>query len=68
MKATELLQLNEFYDASEDNVTKHEMTDVRKAKLTLRHLNKLRRRREMKKLEDAKRIEQLDAIYSSASE
>lgn len=61
MKAKHLLK--EFYDASEDEVTKHKKTDSRKVRLTLKHLNKLRRRRELSKLENAERMNNLSSIY-----
>lgn len=58
----------EFYDASADKVSKSKASDTRKARLTLRHLNKLRRRRELSKLEDSQRAETLGRIYGRSSE
>ena len=45
----EVLQENYFPEDDEHN--KHEYDDTRRAKLTLRHLNKLRKIQELKKLE-----------------
>lgn len=62
MRQAELL--NEYYDASEDNSIKANLSDTRRPRLTLRHLNKLKKVREMKRLESGKRARNIPKIYN----
>jgi hypothetical protein len=59
-----LTNLVEYYDANDDRLTKQKPSDTRKIKLTLRHLNKLRKMQEIKKADLAKRKDFFDKIYS----
>lgn len=58
-------QLREYYEANQDKYTIRKKTDTRKARLTLRHLNKLRKKRELAKLENEQRAQTLNAMYGS---
>ena len=60
-------QLREYYEANQDKYTTRKRTDVRKARLTLRHLNKLRKKRELAKLEREQRGQTLNAMYGASS-
>ena len=55
MKAIDILsgkkQLNEFYFPEDDEGNKADYTDTRRPRLTLRHLHKLRKIRDLKHLE-----------------
>jgi hypothetical protein len=57
--------VTEIYDASQDNFSKQTPKKARKVKLTLRHLNKLRKKRELEKYENEMRKERLSKIYGS---
>ena len=59
-----LTNLVEYYEADDDRLVKQKPTDSRKIKLTLRHLNKLRKMQEIKKADLAKRKDFFDKIYS----
>jgi hypothetical protein len=61
-------ELREYYEASDDEYNQRQIDDTRKAKLTLRHLNKLRKKRAMDSKEKAIRDEDLSAIYSKPQE
>ena len=41
MRSNEIL--NEYYDAEDDNLSNRKADDTRKVRLTLKHLNRLRR-------------------------
>jgi len=60
--------INEYYEARDDEFTKHYPDDTRKVHLTLRHLNLLRKRRELQNLENQARIERFKVIYGSSGE
>lgn len=80
MRINELKQINEMhipdasdtsfgvYDPSQDKVNRLNLDDVTKPKLTLKHLNKLKKMRATKELELAKNRELLDIMYSSSEE
>ena len=57
------MKIFEFYEADEDKRVKQQR-DTRKVRLTLRHLNKLRKMQEIKKVDLIKRKEFFDKIYS----
>ena len=63
MKATELF---EYYEASEDNVSRVEIGHTRRPRITLRHLNKLRKMRNLENLENAERMKSLKDVYGGA--
>lgn len=52
-----------YYDPAEDNVTQRKLNDTRKPKLTLKHLNKLKKMRALRMLEKLKREDLLDIMY-----
>ncbi len=54
-----------MYDP-EDDQTVYKLTDTRKPKLTLRILNNLRKYREFKKNEEAKRASVVSVVYAPA--
>jgi hypothetical protein len=58
------MKLFEFYEADDDELVKQQPNDTRKVRLTLRHLNKLRKMQEIKKVDLLKRKEFFDKIYS----
>jgi hypothetical protein len=60
--------IKEYYEAENDNFTKHYPDDTRKVHLSLRHLNLLRKRRELQNLENQARIERLKLIYGTSSD
>lgn len=53
----------ETHDEFAGNIDQHKMSDTRRPRLTLKHLNKLRKIREMKKFEDEQRGKILSVIY-----
>ncbi len=58
------MKIFDFYEADEDKRVKQQPSDTRKVRLTLRHLNKLRKMQEIKKVDLIKRKEFFDKIYS----
>lgn len=62
MRSTDIL--NEYYDAEKDNYNNREIDDVRKQRLTLKHLNRLRKQREVHNIEHATRVEKIKKIYA----
>ncbi len=52
-----------MYDATTDTVTKAAVDDTRKARLTLKDLNRLKKLRAFRKFQDLKRRDQLSSIY-----
>lgn len=60
--------LVEFYDPSEDDLSKTEMSDTRRPRLTLRHLNKLRKMRDMQSIEKSERSDFVKTMYGGAGE
>ncbi len=62
MRSTDIL--NEYYDAENDNYSNREIDDVRKQRLTLKHINRLRKQREVHNIEHATRIEKIKKIYA----
>lgn len=55
--------LTENYDSEDDNFNNRKRTDVRRSRLTLKHLNKLRKQREIHKAENSIRAERVRKIY-----
>lgn len=73
MKAKEfLIELEDrdigYYDPAEDDLSRAFISDTRKPKLTLRHLNRLKKIRATRELENAKKQELLDVMYSVQDE
>jgi|ETNmetMinimDraft_5_1059913.scaffolds.fasta_scaffold15774_2 hypothetical protein len=58
-------KLSEFYDVTDDKSI-IELDDFRKHKLSLKHINKLKRMREIKKLQMSKRQGDYNKIYGKA--
>ena len=62
MRSTEILK--EYYDAEDDNYNNRQIDDVRKSRLTLKHINRLRKQREVHNIEHATRVENVNKIYA----
>lgn len=62
MRSNEILV--EYYDAEDDNYNNRQIDDVRKSRLTLKHLNRLRKQREVHNIETATRLERVKKIYA----
>jgi hypothetical protein len=62
MRSTDIL--NEYYDAENNNYNNRKVDDVRKQRLTLKHINRLRKQREVHNIEHATRIEKIKKIYA----
>lgn len=58
--------VTEIYDASHDNFSKQTPKKARKAKLTLSHLNKLRKKKKLADYENELRKQRLEKIYGRA--
>ncbi len=61
-------ELREYYEAEDDSINTLKIDDTRRAKITLKHLNKLRKKRELDKLEDSERMQNLSKIYGKPAE
>ena len=60
--------LNESYWAEDDKMNQADMSQTRRPRLTLRHLNKLRKITELKKLENEAHAEFVRTMYSEPEE
>lgn len=60
--------LREYYEAQDDEYSNRDINDVRRSRLTLKHLNRLRKQREIHKVEHASRLEKVQQIYRTPSE
>lgn len=58
----------EYYEREDDNYTQYNPDYTRRTRLTLRHLNLLKKRRELQKYEDQLRQERLQQIYGNDEE
>ena len=56
--------LKEYYDAENDDYNNREIDDVRKQRLTLKHINRLRKQRAVHNIEHATRVERIKKIYA----
>ena len=56
--------LLEYYDAEDDEYNNRQIDDVRRSRLTLKHINKLRKQREVHNVEHASRMERVRKIYA----
>lgn len=61
-------ELREYYEAEDDKINTLKIDDTRRAKITLKHLNKLRKKRELEKLENQERLNNLGTIYGKSAE
>ena len=66
MLAKELLV--EFYDPADDNLGQAHMDDTRRPRLTMVHLQKLRKSRDVEKYERTQHMEFLPNMYGQSSE
>lgn len=66
MRASELLL--EFYDPEDDEQVKTELSDTRRPRITLRHLNKIRRMRDIQREDRKAHLLIVSQIYNSPSE
>jgi hypothetical protein len=57
-------ELKEYYEADDDNINTAKIDDTRRNRLTLKHLNKLRKKRELESLEKQTRVQNLSSMYS----
>lgn len=64
MKMRDVEFLKEYYDAEDDNYNNRKIDDTRKTRLTLKHLNRLRKQREVHNVEHANRIKRVKTIYA----
>jgi len=60
--------LREYYEAQDDEYSNRDVNDVRRSRLTLKHLNRLRKQREIHKVEHASRLEKVQQIYRAPTE
>ena len=56
--------LNEYYEAEDNEFAKRKIDDTRKSRLTLKHLNRLRKQREVHNIEHANRLEKIKKVYA----
>ena len=61
-------ELREYYEADDDKFNTAQLDDTRKARLTLTHLNKLRKKRELESMEKQERIKDLGSMYGKPQE
>ena len=66
MNARELLC--EYYDPADDELGKAKMDDTRRPRLTMLHLQKLRKSRDAEKYETAQHLNFLPDMYGQAPE
>tara|TARA_B110000858_G_C17376857_1_gene281993 strand:+ start:135 stop:335 length:201 start_codon:yes stop_codon:yes gene_type:complete len=62
------MKIVEFYEPSEDQETLRSIDDTRKAKLTLKELNKLRKVREISRAEDIEHTKFVKVMYKAGGE
>jgi len=65
MRATELLV--EYYDPADDELSKAKMDDTRRPRLTMIHLQKLRKSRDAEKYEKAQHLDFLPDMYGQTA-
>jgi hypothetical protein len=66
MKALDLLV--EFYNPADDQMGKAHLDDTRRPRLTMLHLQKLRKSRDVEKYETAQHVNFLPDMYGQAPE
>lgn len=57
--------LKEYYSPEDDKLSVRGKQDTRRPKISLKQLNKIRKRRELKKFEEEKRKRSLPLIYGA---
>lgn len=62
MRSNEFLV--EYYEAEDDDYNNRKIDDVRRGRLTLKHLNRLRKQREVHNVEHAGRLDRIQQIYA----
>jgi hypothetical protein len=62
MRSNEFLV--EYYEAEDNEYENRKIDDVRRNRLTLKHLNRLRKQREIHNVEHASRMEKIQKVYS----
>ena len=60
--------ITEHYEPGDDQMNQASLTDTRRPRLTLRHLNKLRKITELKKLESESHAEFVRTMYAEPDE
>ena len=65
MKAQEIESTYGYYSPEDDQLNRFKKTDTRKSKLTLRAVNKLKKIKATRRLEQLKRNDMLELIYGS---
>ena len=63
MKNKEII--NENYDMEDDEYMKAQLSDTRRPRLTLRHLNKLRKLKDARVIQDQERSEFVKKMYGA---
>ena len=66
MKARDLLV--EYYDPADDELGQAKMTDTRRPRLTMVHLQKLRKSRDAEKYEKAQHLDFLPNMYGVSAQ
>ena len=62
------MRLFEFYNPEDDKLQRREMSDTRKPKLTLEILNKMRKIRELKRIEEIEHQKFIQVMYKEPEE
>lgn len=60
--------INEHYEPADDKMNQTKLSDTRRPRLTLRHLNKLRKIQELKRLENDAHDEFVKQMYGTPVE
>ena len=60
--------LVEYYDAEDNEYANRKIDDVRRKRLTLKHINRLRKQREIHNVEHASRTNRVKKIYGRPAE
>jgi len=63
LRAKQLLV--EFYDSEDDEHFKREMSDTRRPKLTMKHIQKLRKYKDRKNMEKAEHLKFVQTMYAT---
>tara|TARA_B110000503_G_scaffold142031_1_gene237480 strand:- start:638 stop:838 length:201 start_codon:yes stop_codon:yes gene_type:complete len=62
MRSNEFLL--EYYDDEDNEYSNRKIDDARRSRLTLKHLNRLRKQREVHNVEHASRTDRVKTIYA----
>jgi len=66
MRSNEFLV--EYYEAEDDEYNNRDIDDVRRSRLTLKHINRLRKQREVHNIEHATRTDRVRKIYGQPAD